>query len=118
MRNHTRNYHTSIRTNKSFTLKIYNYENKTASLEKRIEACIKVIKAQYPTGFIIAPVFLYNNWKADYKNLFESEEELDEDDHPLPEFIHENDLFAQNQKIEKAAEKIINFDENNPFGNF
>ena len=55
---------------------------------------------------------------ADYNNLFESEEELGEDDHPLPEFIHENDLFAQNQKLEKAAEKIINFDENNLFGNF
>jgi len=53
---------------------------------------------------------------ADYSNLFESEDDQTDDDHPLPEFMHENDLFAQNQALEKQAEKIINFDESNPFG--
>ena len=55
---------------------------------------------------------------VDFANLFESEEELDEDNHPVPEFIHENDIFAQNQVLQKEADKIINFDEHNPFGNF
>jgi hypothetical protein len=55
---------------------------------------------------------------ADYQNLFHSVEELGPDDHALPEFIHENDIFAQNQTLEKEADKVINFDENNPFGKF
>nr|WP_312579191.1 spore photoproduct lyase [Sedimentibacter sp.] len=48
---------------------IKDYENKTPSLNKRIEACQKIIRAKYPTGFIIAPVFIYDGWKSDYKKL-------------------------------------------------
>lgn len=48
---------------------IDSYENYTASIDKRIEASTKVAKAGYPIGFIIAPVFLYNGWKEDYKDL-------------------------------------------------
>lgn len=48
---------------------IKDYENKTPSLNKRIEACQKIIIAKYPTGFIIAPVFIYDGWKTDYKKL-------------------------------------------------
>lgn len=48
---------------------IREFENKTASYDLRLEACEKVAKAKYPTGFIIAPVFLYENWKEDYNNL-------------------------------------------------
>jgi len=55
---------------------------------------------------------------ADYQNLFADESEQTENDHPLPEFMHENDIFAQNQVLEKEAEKVINFDESNPFGKF
>ena len=52
------------------TNKIINdFESRTPSMEKRIEASIKVIKAGYPMGFIIAPIFLYDNWKEDYRNL-------------------------------------------------
>lgn len=61
------------RTEVRFTLNtdrvIKDYEQGTASLKKRIEACKRIISAGYPTGFIIAPVFLYDNWKADYRNL-------------------------------------------------
>ncbi|WP_326910823.1 spore photoproduct lyase [Sedimentibacter sp. MB31-C6] len=61
------------RTEIRFTLNtnkiIKNFENKTPSMEKRIDACKKVINSEYPTGFIIAPVFLYNEWKEEYKNL-------------------------------------------------
>ncbi|WP_027398765.1 spore photoproduct lyase [Anaerovorax odorimutans] len=48
---------------------IKNYENKTPSLEKRIDASIRLINSAYPTGFIIAPIFIYDNWKEDYFNL-------------------------------------------------
>ena len=55
----------TINTNKVIT----DYENRTASIKKRIEASTKVAKAGYPVGFIIAPVFIYDRWKTDYENL-------------------------------------------------
>ncbi|HCW54713.1 MAG TPA: spore photoproduct lyase [Clostridium sp.] len=52
------------------TAKVINeYEKRTASFDLRLEACKKIAGASYPTGFIIAPVFLYEGWKEDYKNL-------------------------------------------------
>lgn len=52
------------------TAKVINdFENRTASIEKRIEASAKIAKAGYPIGFIIAPIFLYDGWKEDYKKL-------------------------------------------------
>lgn len=61
------------RTEIRFTLNtnrvIEDYEIRTPSMEKRIEASKKVIEAGYPMGFILAPIFLYDNWKEDYHNL-------------------------------------------------
>ena len=61
------------KTEVRFTLntdKVINeYENATASITLRLEACEKIANACYPLGFIIAPVFLYNNYKEDYKKL-------------------------------------------------
>lgn len=60
---------TEIRFTLNTNKVIKDYENGTASLDKRIDACKKVAKAGYAMGFIIAPIFLYDNWKEDYKNL-------------------------------------------------
>lgn len=62
--------HTEIRFTLNTNKVINDYEKGTASLEKRIEACKKVVSAGYPMGFIIAPIFLYENWKEEYRNLF------------------------------------------------
>jgi spore photoproduct lyase len=67
--NLTHGNHTEIRFTLNTNKVIQDYERGTPSLEKRIEACRKVIEAGYPTGFIIAPVFLYENWEEDYHNL-------------------------------------------------
>ena len=48
---------------------IGDYENRTASKALRLEAAKKVAEAGYPLGFIIAPVFLYDGWKEDYREL-------------------------------------------------
>lgn len=48
---------------------ISEYEHGTASIISRIEASVKIAKAGFPLGFIIAPVFIYDNWKEDYKKL-------------------------------------------------
>ncbi len=63
------NGNTEIRFTLNTNKVINDYENKTPSLNKRIEACKKIINAKYPMGFIIAPIFIYDSWKADYKNL-------------------------------------------------
>lgn len=61
--------HTEIRFTLNTDKVIQDYENRTASLSKRIEASKKLIESGYPVGFIIAPIFLYDNWKEDYRKL-------------------------------------------------
>lgn len=63
------NGHTEVRFTINTSHVIDNFENRTASRDMRIEAAAKVAGAGYPLGFLIAPVFLYNNWKEDYKSL-------------------------------------------------
>lgn len=63
------NGHTEIRFSINTPIIIKSYEHATASVTKRIEAAVKVAKAGYKTGFLIAPVFLYENWREDYHQL-------------------------------------------------
>ncbi|MGL5243712.1 MAG: spore photoproduct lyase [Sarcina sp.] len=63
------NGNTEIRFTLNTNKVINDYENRTASMDKRLEASVKIAEAGYPIGFIIAPVFLYENWKKDYKDL-------------------------------------------------
>ncbi|GAA0079076.1 spore photoproduct lyase [Clostridium sp. CTA-5] len=63
------NGHTEIRFTLNTSKVINNYENRTSSFDMRLESCEKVAKAEYPLGFIIAPVFLYEGWKEDYRDL-------------------------------------------------
>ncbi len=76
------------RTEIRFTLNtnkvIQDYESRTPSLERRIEAARQVITAGYPSGFLIAPVFLYDNWKEDYKHLLLSLQEQLPEQLPYP----------------------------------
>lgn len=60
---------TEIRFTMNTDKVIREHEEKTASYDKRLEAAKKVMAAGYPTGFIIAPVFLYEGWKEDYHEL-------------------------------------------------
>jgi len=48
---------------------IERFEKGTPSLEKRIAAARKVAAAGYPTGFIIAPIFLEQGWAENYRAL-------------------------------------------------
>lgn len=63
------NGHTEIRFSINTPRVIDTHEHYTASSNKRIEAAVKVAKAGYKIGFIIAPVFLYDNYQAEYKEL-------------------------------------------------
>lgn len=63
------NNRTMIRFSLNTNNAIKKFEHRTPMLEKRIEAALKVSKSGYKIGFIIAPVFLYENWESEYKNL-------------------------------------------------
>lgn len=63
------NNHTTIRFSVNSDTIITKYENRTPSLQKRIEAAKKIADAEYPFGFIIAPVILTDNWEHDYEEL-------------------------------------------------
>lgn len=77
--------HTEIRFTLNTDKVINDFEKRTPSLKKRIEASIKLIQSGYPIGFLIAPVFIYDNWKEDYHNLLLMLEESlpDKTDHPI-----------------------------------
>ncbi len=50
---------------------IKNFEPGTSSLDLRIEAAAKVAGADYPLGFIVAPIYLHDGWEEGYKTLFQ-----------------------------------------------
>ncbi|MGV3467245.1 MAG: spore photoproduct lyase [Heyndrickxia sp.] len=47
------------------------FEPGTSRLDERIEAAAKVADADYPLGFIVAPIYLHDDWKKGYLELFE-----------------------------------------------
>ncbi len=70
------NNHTEIRFSINTPRIINEHEHYTASANKRIESAVKLARAGYQIGFIIAPVFLYEGWKEEYKNLIISIKKL------------------------------------------
>jgi spore photoproduct lyase len=50
---------------------IKNFEPGTSSFEERIEAARKVANADYPLGFIVAPIYMHEDWKEGYLELFQ-----------------------------------------------
>jgi len=64
--------HTEVRFSLNTDSVIKQYEHFTASAEKRIEAGVKLMKSGYPVGFLIAPVFIYPNWKEEYYSLLQN----------------------------------------------
>ncbi|MBM7649465.1 spore photoproduct lyase [Bacillus ectoiniformans] len=74
----------------------------TSRLDERIEAAAKVAKAGYPLGFIIAPIYLYDDWKAGYQTLFEKLEAK------LPAYATKNLTFELIQhRFTKPAKRVI-----------
>lgn len=51
---------------------IKKFEHSTPSLVQRITAAGKVSRAEYPLGFIIGPIIIYEGYKEEYRNLFEN----------------------------------------------
>lgn len=97
------NNHTEIRFSINTQRVIDDYEHHTASANKRIEAAAKAAKAGYQIGFIIAPVFLYDNWKGEYKTLIHSIKEK------LPQDFDEKLIFEviSHRYTSRAKNRIL-----------
>lgn len=119
------NGHTEIRFSLNTQRVIDEYEHHTASADKRIEAAIKVAKAGYKIGFLIAPVFMYENWKEDYHNLLLSIKEKlpkDFDEEVMFEVIsHRYTTKAKNRILQIFPNTTLPMDDDNrkfKFGQF
>ncbi|WP_088041698.1 spore photoproduct lyase [Bacillus sp. EAC] len=49
---------------------IKNFEPGTGSFDERIEAAKKVANAGYHFGFIVAPIYMHDDWEEGYEELF------------------------------------------------
>lgn len=63
------NNHTKFRFSINTPYVIDEFEHNTSNFDERIAAAKKIAEANYPIGFIIAPIMIYENWKRDYLEL-------------------------------------------------
>ncbi|WP_430787599.1 spore photoproduct lyase [Virgibacillus flavescens] len=78
------------------------FEPGTSRLSERVEAAVKVAEAGYPLGFIIAPIYLHENWKEGYLEMFEKL------DAALPAFARKDLTFEMIQhRFTKPAKRVI-----------
>jgi len=69
--------HTRFRFSLNCKEVVDKFEHGTPAPEERIIASGKVLQADYPLGFIIAPIFRFEGWQEAYRRLMErSAEEL------------------------------------------
>ncbi|MYL20689.1 spore photoproduct lyase [Halobacillus litoralis] len=74
----------------------------TSRLDDRIGAAVKVAEAGYPLGFIIAPIYLYEDWKEGYRVLFEKLQDR------LPDHAVKDLTFELIQhRFTKPAKRVI-----------
>ena len=65
------NGHTRFRVSVNSRYVIKNFEHNTGSFDERIAAASKISRAGYPTGFIVAPIMVYDDWEKEYLELFD-----------------------------------------------
>lgn len=81
---------------------IKNFEPGTSPFDKRIEAAGKVAKANYPLGFILAPLYRHEGWEEGYLELFQRLEET------LPSYATKDLTFELIQhRYTKTAKRTI-----------
>ncbi len=66
------NDHTRIRFSLNTDSIISQYEKATPNLAERLTAARKVHLANYPLGFLIAPIIIYRGWQLEYDQLLHS----------------------------------------------
>lgn len=121
------NKHTKFRFSINTRYVINKFEHNTASFDERIEAARKISNANYPIGFIIAPIMIYDNWKSEYKELIDRlKSQLENYDEKITfELIqHRFTSTAKNLIIERFPKTELDLDEEKrqlkwgPYGKF
>lgn len=78
------------------------FEPGTSRLDERIEAAAKIAEADYPLGFIIAPIYLHDGWREGYRFMLEHLADK------LPKKAKENLTFELIQhRFTRPAKKVI-----------
>ena len=95
------NKHTKFRFTLNSQYVINNFEHNTSSFKERIDAVKKIAEAGYPIGFIIASIMIYDNWKEEYKELFETLKAA------LVEYKGEISFELIQHRFTKAAKELI-----------
>lgn len=65
------NGHTRFRFSINSRYVIESFEHNTAGFAERLDAAAKIAAAGYPTGFIMAPLMIYEGWKEEYLELLD-----------------------------------------------
>lgn len=63
------NGNTTVRFSLNSQNILQKYEHGVPGIDERIKASFKILSSNYKLGFIIAPVFIYDKWKEDYKEM-------------------------------------------------
>ncbi len=63
--------HTEVRFSLNTRTVIRRHEHRVPDLERRVAAAARTAAAGYPVGFLIAPIILDSDWRADYGDLLE-----------------------------------------------
>ncbi len=65
------NGHTSVRFSLNPRTVIRRHEHRVPDLERRLAAAARTAAAGYPVGFLIAPIILEGDWRAEYGALLD-----------------------------------------------
>ncbi|MCB2354071.1 spore photoproduct lyase [Clostridium estertheticum] len=95
------NKHTKFRFTLNTPYVIDNFEHNTSTFKERIGAVKKIASAGYPIGFIIAPIMIYDNWRSEYKELFETLKIA------LADYKEEVSFELIQHRFTKAAKELI-----------
>ncbi|WP_018923626.1 spore photoproduct lyase [Salsuginibacillus kocurii] len=96
------NYKTRFRFSINADYVIKYFEPGTSRLDDRLEAARKVAEADYPLGFIVAPIYLHEGWKEGYYTMFEKLHEQ------IPQRLRKDLTFEFIQhRFTKPAKKVI-----------
>ncbi len=68
--------HTEFRFSLNSKYAIKKFEPDTPDLKERLAAAKKVKEANYKTGFLIAPIFIYDNWQEEYIQVIKNIKEI------------------------------------------
>ena len=108
-RNHTR-FRFSLNTREI----IQKFEPNTATIEERLFAANQMVQANYPLGFIIAPIFIYPESIVQYRQLFEeilASLSKVPDDLTFEFITHRFTKRAKNIILERFPKTLLDLDE-------